>query len=342
LALDRIHPSNEGINLMETWDEVRGWRRSVRADLLAKRLAVPRAERQRVRSFLHELIGEEFLELRGGVVGFYWPFRGEINLEPLVQDCLTRGAQAALPVVVQKLQPLEFWLWHPRMKLARGFWGIPVPTEPRPVRPTVLLVPLLGFDAAGYRLGNGGGYYDRTLAAMAPRPLTIGVGYEFGRLNTIYPQPHDIPLDAIVTEAGSTRLRTHGISMTKPGEKEGGFASPPCFMHELDRGVLGYMTTVEIIALLNELLDYERTGAKRPGKDCSAMLTGHVKRLGGTARVQTDTDPADIDGENHDENWLVNKVEDALLRIGDTALCHDLGILLEVHKRKARQRIDRK
>jgi 5-formyltetrahydrofolate cyclo-ligase len=70
------------------------------------------------------------------------------------------------------------------------------------VRPTVLLVPLVGFDAQGYRLGYGGGYYDRTLAAMTPRARAIGVGYELGRLETIHPQPHDVPMDAIVTEAG--------------------------------------------------------------------------------------------------------------------------------------------
>ena len=71
--------------------------------------------------------------------------------------------------------------------------------------PTILIVPLLGFDDAGFRLGYGGGYYDRTLAAMQPRPFTVGVGYELGRLPTIYPQPHDIPMDVIVTEAGMTR-----------------------------------------------------------------------------------------------------------------------------------------
>jgi 5-formyltetrahydrofolate cyclo-ligase len=68
-------------------------------------------------------------------------------------------------------------------------------------------VPLLGFDAAGYRLGQGGGYYDRTLANLPQRPLTIGIGYEFGRLETIHPQPHDIPMDAIVTERGVERAR---------------------------------------------------------------------------------------------------------------------------------------
>jgi 5-formyltetrahydrofolate cyclo-ligase len=91
--------------------------------------------------------------------------------------------------------------------LTRGVWDIPVPSNRNPVQPTVLLVPLLGFDTAGYRLGHGGGYYDRTLATVAQKPLTIGIGYELGRLQTIYPQPHDIPMDAIVTESGVVRFR---------------------------------------------------------------------------------------------------------------------------------------
>lgn len=70
------------------------------------------------------------------------------------------------------------------------------------MRSTALLVPLVGFDADGFRLGYGGGYYDRTLAVLEPKPLTIGIGFELGRLETIHPQPHDVPMDAIVTEAG--------------------------------------------------------------------------------------------------------------------------------------------
>ena len=69
------------------------------------------------------------------------------------------------------------------------------------------LVPLVGFDAGGYRLGYGGGYYDRSLAARTPRPLAIGIGFEISRLATIHPQPHDIPMDAIVTERGMLRIR---------------------------------------------------------------------------------------------------------------------------------------
>src|SRR3546814_7461577 len=84
-----------------------------------------------------------------------------------VQTCalpIWQGAEAALPVVVEKGQPLECWAWRPRMKLGRGIWNIPIPDKRDVVRPTALLVPLVGFDAAGYRLGYGGGYYDRTLA----------------------------------------------------------------------------------------------------------------------------------------------------------------------------------
>jgi 5,10-methenyltetrahydrofolate synthetase len=76
--------------------------------------------------------------------------------------------------------------------------------ERRVVAPDVILVPLVGFDKDGHRLGNGGGYYDRTLAALVPKPLCIGIGNEAGAIETIYPQQHDVPMDAIVTERGCT------------------------------------------------------------------------------------------------------------------------------------------
>jgi 5-formyltetrahydrofolate cyclo-ligase len=160
-----------------------------------------------VRLTVYDLMREHFPELRFACLGFYWPFQGEIDVRHLVRNFLAFGAEAALPVVVEMRRPLEFWSWRPRMKLTRGVWNIPVPSDRSPVQPTVLLVPLLGFDVAGYRLGYGGGYYDRTLATFAQKPLTIGIGYELGRLETIYPQPHDIPMDAIVTESGVVSFR---------------------------------------------------------------------------------------------------------------------------------------
>lgn len=192
---------------MKTWDEIKAWRRETRAKLLARRVALRRAERERINAIVTALLAERVPELRpesrrAVCIGFCWPFKGEVDFRRFVGDAIDGGATAALPVVVERAQPLEFWSWQPRMKLQRGIWGIPIPGERRIARPSVLLVPLIGFDHAGYRLGYGGGYFDRTLAVTAPKPLTIGIGYELGRLETIHPQPHDIPMDAIVTENG--------------------------------------------------------------------------------------------------------------------------------------------
>lgn len=134
------------------------------------------------------------------IIGFYWPIRGEYDARKLVAALIDRGAHAAMPVVVEKSAPLIFRDWHPGTRMANGFWDIPVPAEGEPVIPTALLVPLVGFDDRGYRLGYGGGYYDRTLASLPAKPFAIGVGYELSHLGTIYPQPHDIPMSAIVTE----------------------------------------------------------------------------------------------------------------------------------------------
>jgi 5-formyltetrahydrofolate cyclo-ligase len=84
--------------------------------------------------------------------------------------------------------------------MTSGLWDIPVPANTKTVDPTVLFVPLVGFDAAGYRLGYGEGFYDKILASLSSLPIAIGVGYESGRLASICPQHHDIPMDAIVTE----------------------------------------------------------------------------------------------------------------------------------------------
>jgi 5-formyltetrahydrofolate cyclo-ligase len=185
-----------------SWDEIRHWRREQRANLIARRQAIPQDERRRLQTLVLERVEQCFPDLANALVGFYWPIRGEIGLHGLVRRLVEQGARAALPVVVEKGQPLEFRAWRPGDPLERGVWNIPVPATREVVRPTALLVPLVGFDVQGYRLGYGGGYYDRTLAAMSPKPLAIGIGSELGRLLTIHPQPHDIPMDAIVTETG--------------------------------------------------------------------------------------------------------------------------------------------
>ena len=148
---------------MQSWDEIRRWRKGRREDLIGRRLAIPQAERRRLQPLVLDLVERHFPELAHAVVGFYWPFRGEIGALPLIRRLLGQGARPALPVVVAKGQPLEFRAWRPGDRLERGVWNIPIPAAREVVRPTTLLVPLVGFDDAGYRLGYGGGHYDRTL-----------------------------------------------------------------------------------------------------------------------------------------------------------------------------------
>jgi 5-formyltetrahydrofolate cyclo-ligase len=182
------------------WREVQAFRKAKRAELLARRAALSFHDRQRYAESLtaHLLTAVDLNAYP--VLGFYWPIRNELDLRDFARRHVEAGHVAALPVVVTKNAPIEFWRWQPGASLRRGFWNIPVPVEQHAVVPDALLIPLLGHDAAGYRLGYGGGYYDRTIAARQRRPFTIGVGYDDAALATIYPQPHDIPMDIIVTE----------------------------------------------------------------------------------------------------------------------------------------------
>jgi 5-formyltetrahydrofolate cyclo-ligase len=132
----------------------------------------------------------------------YSAFRREYDPSPVARAMIADGKELALPVVVAKARPLEFWRWEPGMKMKAGALGIVHSVERSPLTPDVILAPMIGFDPAGYRLGFGAGFYDRTLAVLSPRPFAIGVAFELGRLDTIAPEPHDIPMDAVVTEAG--------------------------------------------------------------------------------------------------------------------------------------------
>jgi 5,10-methenyltetrahydrofolate synthetase len=136
------------------------------------------------------------------VLGFYWPIRGELDLRGIARGHLDAGGITAVPVVVAKNEPVEFWSWEPGSPMQRGFWNIPVPLERRCVTPEVLVIPLVGYDAAGYRLGYGGGFYDRTLAQLQPKPYTVGLGFTQDFLFDFEPEPHDVPLNAILNDNG--------------------------------------------------------------------------------------------------------------------------------------------
>jgi 5-formyltetrahydrofolate cyclo-ligase len=171
----------------------------LRAELIARRLSLPAPDRAAASERITARLKALLIDSPTRLIGFYWPFKGEYDPRPLVRDLHAAGVALALPVVIAKATPLIFRPWHPGAPMARGVWDIPVPASGEPVEPDTLLVPLLGFDAEGYRLGYGGGFYDRTIAAMAIRPRTIGVGFACGRLSTIRPQPYDVRMDVIVT-----------------------------------------------------------------------------------------------------------------------------------------------
>jgi 5-formyltetrahydrofolate cyclo-ligase len=180
--------------------EILAWRRGKRDELIAARMAMPQAAHADADAAIARRIDTCFDEVEPCLVGAYWPFRREFHVLPVLDGLIAQGFTVALPVVLGKGRPLEFRPWTRETKLASGVYDIPYPAEGEAVRPKMLIVPLVGFDDDGYRLGYGGGFYDRTLAAIEPRPFCLGVGFELSHLPTIHPLPHDIPMSAIATE----------------------------------------------------------------------------------------------------------------------------------------------
>lgn len=161
-----------------------------------------------------ELLQRRFLEGAdilppAAVVAGYWPMRGEIDVRPLLAGLAERGHITALPVVAAPRRPLVFRRWAPGDPLADGAFGTRHPVDVAPeVRPHCLLVPLLAFDRRGYRLGYGGGFYDRTIAALkaAGGVVTVGIAYAGQEVEAVPAEPHDEALDWVVTERAFIRI----------------------------------------------------------------------------------------------------------------------------------------
>ena len=221
-----------------TAEELKSWRRGERARLIAAREGLDAPTIERFRRSIDTHLERSFPGLAAARLAFYWPVRGEYDARPLAGALRDRGALTALPVVVAPRQPLVFREWHPGVALAPGPFGIPFPRDSEPVLPSVLLVPMNGWDEAGYRLGYGGGFFDRTLASMATKPVAIGVSYELARMKTIHPQSWDIPMDWVVTERGVYRRDPDGLAFLGDvfaGEPSA-LASPVCYVDEIAPG----------------------------------------------------------------------------------------------------------
>lgn len=226
-------------------EDIDSWRRSLRESLLARRQALPSATREAATAAIITQLRAALPTPATLTIAFFAPFRAEPDLRPLVDEWRAAGARTALPVVVARGQPMEFRLWWPGAPVKRGAFSLPEPDGTPLVTPQVVLLPPVGFDAEGYRLGYGGGFFDRTLAVLAPAPLKIGVAFEAARVDSIRPQPYDVPLDIVITEAGIWRVGAQGLEalpagavLLPAGRRQAGSeshgASPPCYLGELD------------------------------------------------------------------------------------------------------------
>jgi len=177
-------------------------RATLRREKIAARLAMSAAAHRAANVAIQHHLTEFLLPLKIGTIAFCMPIRAEADCRPLVEHLIALGWQAAMPAVIKLDAPMECRVWWPAAPMTADPYGIPVPATEVSAHPDVMLLPLVAFDAAGYRLGYGGGYFDRTLAAMNPRPLAIGVGFDLAAVQDIHPERHDIPLDLIVTENG--------------------------------------------------------------------------------------------------------------------------------------------
>jgi len=191
--------------------DVAAWRAAERKRLLELRAAIPLEQRREDDARMTQLLLDGFPQLRGMIVGFYWPMKGEFDPRVAVLRLREQGGRAALPIVVQKAAPLQYREWWPGVATTPGVFNLPVPVDTPVLVPQAVFMPPVGFDARGYRLGYGGGYFDRTLASFSPQPLKIGVGREMNRIATIYPQAFDVPMDFVVTEAGIHEVTPAGL-----------------------------------------------------------------------------------------------------------------------------------
>lgn len=203
---------------------------SLRKALIAQRLDLP--DRLQRADFLQRVMRIWLFGRPDEVIGAYWPIKGEFDPLPSLyrwqedaiskQDLLSNTALAqaeqaqlatesiaarsprkiGLPVVDKVHKTLTFHAWYPGCPMESDAYGIPKPKGTEVVVPTLLFVPCLGYGPGGYRLGYGGGFYDRTLATLQPRPFTVGLGFTQGWLPDLEPEAHDVPLDALLNDNG--------------------------------------------------------------------------------------------------------------------------------------------
>ncbi|WP_420472925.1 5-formyltetrahydrofolate cyclo-ligase [Noviherbaspirillum sp. ST9] len=171
---------------------------ALRRELLANRQAIT----SEVRNAMDAAIARQVIAWHdahpAGILGVYWPIRGEPDLRECYAVLAEQGTRLALPIVVDRNAPLRFLAWEPGDAMIKDSFGVAIPASGEEVRPGALLIPCVGFNEQRFRLGYGGGFYDRTLA-QAGRPVTVGIAYAQSRAR-FDADAHDVPLDYVITE----------------------------------------------------------------------------------------------------------------------------------------------
>lgn len=177
-------------------------KKMLRKQLQAERLAM--VDRHARAMQLQEMLRVWLVSRPEDTIGAYWPIKGEFDALPALFRW-TEGApqrRIGLPVIHRDTGQLRFHVWFPGCPMEEDAFGIPKPKDTEEFEPRLLLVPCVGYGPRGVRLGYGGGFYDRTLATLTPRPFTAGIGYSHGFVPWLQAEPHDVPLDAVITEEG--------------------------------------------------------------------------------------------------------------------------------------------
>ncbi|MCY7305173.1 MAG: 5-formyltetrahydrofolate cyclo-ligase [Rhodoferax sp.] len=184
-------------------------KKALRKVLVEQRLAMP--DRLQRAQILQDVVRIWLVGRPDTVIGAYWPIKGEFDPLPALHRWKEDGElidqpqlrRIGLPKVDKVHKTLVFHAWYPGCLMEEDAFGIPKPKDTEVIVPTLLFIPCVGYGPGGYRLGYGGGFYDRTLATLQPLPFTVGLGFTNGFLPDFEPQPHDMALDAILNENGA-------------------------------------------------------------------------------------------------------------------------------------------
>ncbi len=199
----------DGTTLWPLWPPRQPMSKSIdRQQLIQERLNMP--DRLQRSDLLQQVMRIWLVGRTDTVIGAYWPIKGEFDPLPALHRWKEDGElldqplrrRIGLPVVNRHHKTLTFHVWYPGCPMEEDAYNIPKPKDTDLIVPTLLFVPCLGYGPGGYRLGYGGGFYDRTLATLQPKPFTVGLGFGHGFVPDFEPEPHDVPLDAILNEHG--------------------------------------------------------------------------------------------------------------------------------------------